>query len=78
MLKIYLILLLTIYMPDGEERIRMVIQEAPSFDLCVELGDSIKERLEPVVDNITREGIVNVTINASCKYMELEVNGVTM
>ena len=79
MLKIYLILMLTMYLPNGEERIRMVIQETPTFESCVQLGDEIKATVEPMIDEIkSNERIESVTLNASCKSMELEVNGVTM
>ena len=77
MLKMYLILLLTIYLPDGEEKVRMVIQEAPTFDQCTQLGDEIKERLAPMVERINAQVGGTIMINASCKRMELEVNGIT-
>ena len=78
MLKIYLIILMTIYLPSGEEKYRMTIQETPTFGDCVELGDEIKQRIAPVIAQIIEKGEVKVTVDASCKAMELEVNGVTL
>jgi len=78
MLKIYLIILMTIYMPDGKEKYRMTIQETPTMSECRSLGDEIKGRIAPIIKTIVAEGKVLVTVDASCKPMELEINGVTL